>query len=238
MRKRSRSAKRAICWRRCPPIFLIVSERHGLVVGIEAFTDQPLSAAVLEVATDPSGVALGATEQDVLKAHPAARRRVTPEGLHLFTAVSSRYVASYDLAGGRVRAIDWFSRASTDPPGADGPALAEPAGDSPATAILDVATNEDAGIRWGARLAAVPPVRRQDAVAEGRGRHLARERPDLRRRQPHLSHERRDPHGVFRHHLVLREALSKKAPRERGFVAFAAVRGTGYGCCCCCCCCR
>ena len=131
-----------------PPVFLIVSERHGAVVGIQAFSDQSLSGETSGVAPDPSGVVLGATEQAVLKAHPGARRSETPDGGQLFAAVGSRYVASYDLVGGRVSAIDWFARASTDPQGADGPALAEPAGDSPATAILDVGTTEEAGIRW------------------------------------------------------------------------------------------
>src|ERR1700694_2535454 len=44
------------------PLFLIVSERRGIVVGIEAFSDRPLTAESMSVPPDPSGVRLGATE--------------------------------------------------------------------------------------------------------------------------------------------------------------------------------
>ena len=45
-----------------------------------------------------------------------------------------------------MNAIDWFTRASTDP-ARTGPPLAEPAGDSTSTAVLVVAKSEDDGIR-------------------------------------------------------------------------------------------
>jgi hypothetical protein len=126
-------------------LYLIVSERHGAVVGIEGFSPQPLSEEVAEIAPDPSGVRLGATEATVLRVHPDARR--IPGESDLVVSVSRRYVAAYTLAGGRATAILWFARPDTDPPG-DGPPLTEPAGDSPATAILVNAKNENEGIRW------------------------------------------------------------------------------------------
>ncbi|HWT05493.1 MAG TPA: hypothetical protein VN224_07030 [Xanthomonadales bacterium] len=128
-----------------PLLFAIVTERHGAVVGIEGYSPVALAAEVPAV-TDPSGVALGATEAAVLKAHPDARRMSSTLGPVLVATISARYVVSYAFEGGRLNAIDWFARASTDPAG-DGPPLAEPAGDSTATAVLIVAKSEDDGIR-------------------------------------------------------------------------------------------
>jgi hypothetical protein len=129
------------------PLYLIVSERHGVVVGIEAFSDQPLTGEVPDVAPDPSGVVLGATEAAVLQAHPDAQRTVSADEPTLVVLMGPRYVAAYAFAGGRVRAIIWFARPNTDPPG-DGPALTEPTGDGPATAVRVIAKTEDDGITW------------------------------------------------------------------------------------------
>ena len=120
------------------PLFLIVSERHGAVVGIEVFSNQPLAGEVTEVAPDPSGIVLGATEAAVLKAHPDAQREATPEGARLFAQAGPRYLIAYEVKGGRVSTIDWFARASTDA-AKDGPPLTEPTGDDPANAILVLA---------------------------------------------------------------------------------------------------
>ena len=128
-------------------LFLIVSERQGAVVGLEVFSAQPLTSEVASVAPDPSGVSLGATEAAVLKAHPDARRTQTADGMTLVAPWSRRYLAAYSFEGGRVTAIDWFARASTDS-SRDGPALSEPAGDSPETAILDVQKTEGEGVDW------------------------------------------------------------------------------------------
>ncbi|HEY6236527.1 MAG TPA: hypothetical protein VIW69_15620 [Candidatus Elarobacter sp.] len=127
-----------------PLVFAIVTERHGAVVGIEGFSPVALSAEMPAV-SDPSGVALGATEEAVLKTHPDARRLSSTLGPVLVATISARYLASYAFEGGRVNAIDWFASASTDPAG-DGPPFAEPAGDSIATAVLIVAKNEGDGI--------------------------------------------------------------------------------------------
>jgi hypothetical protein len=127
-----------------PRLYAIVTERNGYVVGIEGYSPAALTAEVPAM-TDPSGVAIGATEEAVLKAHPDARRMSSTLGPVLVAQISSRYVVSYALDGGRINAIDWFTRASTDPP-RTGPPLAEPAGDSAATAVLVVAKNETEGI--------------------------------------------------------------------------------------------
>lgn len=130
------------------PLFLIVSERHGVVVGIEAFSNRPLSAESQTVAPDPSGVRLGATEAVVRAAHPEARPVTDSFGdTQLAVPVSPRYIAAYRMQTGRVTAITWFARPESDP-AADGPPLSEPAGDSPATAVLDVQKTEDDGILW------------------------------------------------------------------------------------------
>ena len=128
-----------------PLLYAIVTERYGAVVGIEGYSPVALTGEVPAV-TDPSGVALGATEDAVLKAHPDAKHMSSTLGPVIVAQISSRYLASYAFEGGRVNAIDWFARASTDPQ-RDGPPLAEPAGDSTATAVLVVAKNEDDGIR-------------------------------------------------------------------------------------------
>jgi hypothetical protein len=127
-----------------PLLFAIVTERHGAVVGIEGYSPVALAAEV-PVVTDPSGVALGATEEAVLKAHPDAQRMSSTLGPVLVATISARYLASYAFEGKRLNAIDWFARASTDPPG-DGPPLVAPAGDSTATAVLILAKNENDGI--------------------------------------------------------------------------------------------
>jgi hypothetical protein len=127
------------------PVFLIIGERHGIVVGIAAESEQPLAAAVPAIAPDPNGIVLGATKEAVLRAHPDARR-ISGAGT-LVVPLGNRYAAAYSITAGRVRAIDWFARPDTDAPG-DGPPLSEAAGDSPSTAILDVAKTETEGIRW------------------------------------------------------------------------------------------
>jgi hypothetical protein len=129
------------------PTFMVVSERHGVVVGIEAFPSAPPTAEEPTIAPDPSGVRVGAPEAAVTRAHPDAKRLDTAAGSALVSLIGSRYVASYVLHDGRVSAISWFARPETDPPG-DAPPFTEPAGDSPATAILDARTNEREGVLW------------------------------------------------------------------------------------------
>src|SRR5665213_3044412 len=41
------------------PLYALVSERHGVIVGIEAFSPRPLTAEQASVVPDPSGVRLG-----------------------------------------------------------------------------------------------------------------------------------------------------------------------------------
>jgi len=131
-----------------PPIFLIVSERHGNVVGIEAESERALTAPVADVAADPNGVQLGITEDELVRLRPNAKKNASAAyGAGYYEAMGPRYVASYTLAQGRVRAIMWFAQPKTDPPG-DGPALTEPTGDDAAGAILDVRPNETDGILW------------------------------------------------------------------------------------------
>jgi hypothetical protein len=129
------------------PLFLIVSERHGIVVGIEAFSSQPLTGEQSAVAPDPSGVRLGATEAALRAAHSDVVRMDALGTTSLFRNVTSRYVARYRLESGRVTAISWYARSESDP-STDGPALTEPTGDMPETAILDVQKTETDGIRW------------------------------------------------------------------------------------------
>jgi hypothetical protein len=129
------------------PVFLIVTERHGLVVGIEAEGEGTLDGVFPGVDPDPSGVALGAPEDDVVRAHPKAQKVTGDAGTQYFDPAGRRYVASYTIVAGRVRAIAWFTVPSTDP-AVDGPPLAEPAGDSLATAILDGQRTEMNGVRW------------------------------------------------------------------------------------------
>jgi hypothetical protein len=148
-----------------PPVFLIVSERHGNVVGIEAESERALSGPVADVPADPNGVQLGITEDELVRLRPGVKKSSSTAGY--YEATGPRYVASYALAQGRVRAIMWFALPKTDPPG-DGPALAEPTGDDAAGAILDVRPNETDGILWERLWAYYHPCAKNTQWVKGR----------------------------------------------------------------------
>jgi hypothetical protein len=61
----------------------------------------------------------------------------------------------YGFKNGRVTAILWSTSVLHD--GADGPPLADPAGDSISTAILNMQTNEIDGVAWEYRYLAFHP---------------------------------------------------------------------------------
>jgi hypothetical protein len=73
-----------------PLLFAIVTERYGAVVGIEGYSPVALTAEVPAI-TDPSGVALGATEEAVLRAHPDAK--------HMSSTLGPVIVAHAEPAG-------------------------------------------------------------------------------------------------------------------------------------------
>jgi hypothetical protein len=135
-----------------PSAALTVTERRGVVTGLEALAETPPAVPLLAVEADPNGVRLGESLARVVAARPAARRSTDALGyVHLRELVDDRrgIVADYRFAAGRLVADAWFS-----PPGDDVPLLpganpyAEPAADSPVNAILDVQSSEREGVAW------------------------------------------------------------------------------------------
>gem|GEM_PF-5953469 len=165
---------------------------------------------------EANGVRLGATEADVRRVHPDLRRTAVSAQETFYSPIGDSYVAAYLMDGGRVSAIIWFTLPEKDLSADNGPPLSEPAGDSPETAILDVQKNETERGPLGARLAALPSVRRHDAMDEVQGRDLAAERTQLRCGDADLSDDRRDADRLLRHHAVLRKVLEKKPRRDGG----------------------
>jgi len=66
-----------------PPVFLLVSERHGAVTGIEAVAEAPLTGPVVSVEADPSGVVLGSTQ--LLAGQPEFATKERLQGLMAVT---------------------------------------------------------------------------------------------------------------------------------------------------------
>jgi hypothetical protein len=147
------SERKARFWLAAAPgSFLIVTERHGAVAGIEAFTTASPSAPIGAVEADPSGVRLGSTLDDVVAKHPAAVRSVDTAGdVHLTGLVDAArgITGDYRFAGGRLVADAWFTRPASDGPQLPGATpYVDPAGDGETTAILDAQANERDGVAW------------------------------------------------------------------------------------------
>lgn len=129
--------------------YLVVTERRGAVVGVEALTEGSPHARLLAVEPDPSGIALGSTLEDVAARRSRAVRRTDAQGAtHLIETVDAgrRLVADYRFTGGRLVADAWSvagSAAELLLPGAA--QYAEPVGTDETTAILDAQSNERDG---------------------------------------------------------------------------------------------
>jgi hypothetical protein len=134
-----------------PRGFLIVTERRGAVVGIEASVDAQPGGPLSAIEADPRGVRLGVTYPEVAAALPAARRSVDATGsVHLQTPAGPRGItADYRFAAGRLVADAWVAAPESDGPQLPGAIpYSEPAADAPTTAILDVQANELSGVAW------------------------------------------------------------------------------------------
>lgn len=135
------------------PMFLLVGERYGRVTAIQVYTDAtPIrdlpSVALVKIPPDPSGVVLGQTLAEVSALRPNAQRQ-GPEGEGTLVERRPDVVVNYDFSGGRLYHISWrVASPAATPPSDVLPELAEPAGDSFSTAILDSQTAELTGVRW------------------------------------------------------------------------------------------
>ncbi len=129
-------------------LFLIVSERHGYVVGIEAYADSAPPAPLSTLPTDPRGAVLGQTVDEV--ARQLSEKPPSLSGLNAIdtTDASSGLRVRYEFRGGRLNSIQWSRPPAQDAAGAELSAIAEPAGDGFTTAILDVQPDETRGVRW------------------------------------------------------------------------------------------
>ena len=129
-------------------IFLIVSERHGYVVGIEAYADTPPPAPLDRLPADPHGALLGQTVATVAAFLP--EKPASLAGLSTIHSVdkSSGLDVVYEFKGGLLDSIQWSRAPAQDPAQAELPEISDPAGDAFATAILDAQSNESTGVRW------------------------------------------------------------------------------------------
>jgi hypothetical protein len=134
-----------------PSAILLVTERHGAVVGIEVSASAPLTGPLAGIEADPSGVRIGSTLDEVAAKHPAATHTAERDGTVRFadTAEAGRMNVSYEFRGGRLVADRWLTAPSVEVPQLPGAiSYAEPAGDSEHSAILDAQSNERDGIAW------------------------------------------------------------------------------------------
>ncbi|HEX3466771.1 MAG TPA: hypothetical protein VHT05_01580 [Candidatus Elarobacter sp.] len=122
------------------------------MVGIEAFVPTPPAAPLTGVEADPSGIRLGQTRSEIATARPGAKPWTDDDGnVHLQEQIDDArgLVADYRFSGDRLVADTWLVDEEKDGPPLPGAVpYADPAGDSPATAILDAQTRERDGIDW------------------------------------------------------------------------------------------
>ena len=136
--------------------YLLVIEGRGRVHSFEAFTNTAPEGVLQNVLPDPSGVRLGDTMDSVKAKHPEFRESVDEDGNPiLIVRISPTAVVGYVFRNNRVSSFHWSAPLSDSQ--ADLPPLALPAGDSFATAILDMQENEDAGVAWEYRFLAFHP---------------------------------------------------------------------------------
>jgi len=134
----------------------VAPEERGYITGISAYLSASSAATANGPEADPNGVRLGDTSDSVTARHLEAHSGVDDRGqATLVGHVSTSVGFGYTFAGGRVAYIQWGTNATGSLP--ELAALALPAGDSPATAILVVAKNESDGVSWEYRFLGFHP---------------------------------------------------------------------------------
>ena len=152
---------------------LIVTERRGRVVGLDAYAPEVPDSPVTSVAPDPLGARLGQKLEEITTQIMLFRRKLrdahvevgrgvdvvverVPElaftlGDHnLEFAGLPEVTVRYEFEAGRVNSIQWnLTPSAIDAlAGEDLPPISEASGEGFATAILDAQPDETTGVRW------------------------------------------------------------------------------------------
>ncbi len=128
--------------------FFLVLEKRGYVEAFHAFATQAAAGGFRDVPPDPSGVHLGDTLDSVKAAHPDFHPETADDGAQQLVGRVANPQAGvvYEFQDGHLRSFHWGVHVADALPAL--PALAGPAGDAPASAILDVQKSETEGVRW------------------------------------------------------------------------------------------
>jgi hypothetical protein len=129
-------------------VFLIV-EKRGYIQAFSATTKDVSAGGFESVPPDPSGVRLGDSLDSVKALHPTFHSEAAEDGSPQLVGEVANPTAGvvYEFQGGRVRSFQWGMLDAGLP---ELPGLADPAGDSTATAVLDLQKTESQGVNWEA----------------------------------------------------------------------------------------
>jgi hypothetical protein len=129
-------------------VFLVLEQR-GYIQGFSATTKDVSAGGFESVPPDPSDVHLGDSLDGVKKLHPEFHTEAADDGSPQLVGKVTNPTAGvvYEFQGGRVRSFQW---GILDPGLPELPPLADPPGDSTATAVLDLQKTESQGTNWEA----------------------------------------------------------------------------------------
>jgi hypothetical protein len=127
-------------------VFLVL-EKRGYIQGFSGTTKDVSAGGFESVPPDPSGVRLGDSLDSVKNLHPEFHTEAADDGSPQLVGEVANPTAGvvYEFQDGRVRSFQW---GILDPGLPELPALADPAGDSVATAVLDLQKTESQGGNW------------------------------------------------------------------------------------------
>lgn len=127
-------------------VFLVV-EKRGYIQAFSATTKDVSAGGFEPVPPDPSGVRLGDSLESVKALHPAFHSEAAEDGSPQLVGEVANPTAGvvYEFQDGRVRSFQW---GMLDVGGPELPGLSDPAGDSTATAVLDVQKTQSQGVNW------------------------------------------------------------------------------------------
>ena len=156
--RRSAARRRVAGW--CDANRTILAARplvHGVsgfrtaryIQGFSATTKDVSAGGFESVPPDPSDVHLGDSLDGVKKLHPEFHTEAADDGSPQLVGKVTNLTAGvvYEFQGGRVRSFQW---GILDPGLPELPPLADPPGDSTATAVLDLQKTESQGTNWEA----------------------------------------------------------------------------------------
>jgi hypothetical protein len=131
--------------------FKLISERDGVVTGIELSMQGALTGPVPGLPADPAGISIGASPADVIAKRGQPQTRTDK---NLSYVLSNGIVATYGIENDLVTTIFYFLLPTVSPSTinpAAGPSLsplAEGDGSTMETALLDLVPTEQPGVRW------------------------------------------------------------------------------------------